>query len=171
MNNTDNMEDETLNNEMMNYNNHGYEEYADEQDDEYYANPNVYEDEADDDAEFESVVSNSKKKRKLWNDSLTADPHFHKIKRIRDYKKVDIGIYSTANTPGVSIRNAVTGTKCGNHRVGSLDELQYYKVKLATGELGRDGYSLFFDSPSQYEKHMLTEASSDALAAWRQRMM
>ena len=165
----DQMEDDTLNNEMMNYNNHGYEEYADEQDDEFYANPNVYED--DDDADFESVVSNSKKKRKLWNDSLNADPHFHKIKRIQGYQKVDIGIYSTSNTPGVIIRNAVTGTKCGNHRVGSLDECQYYKIKLATGELGRDSYSLFFDSPSQYEKHMLTEVSSEAAAAWRQRVM
>lgn len=120
-------------------------------------------------AEYESVVSNSKKKRKLWNDSLTADPHFHRVKRIHNGQKVEIGLYSTSNTPGVSIRNAVTGTKCSNHRVGSMDEYQYFKVKLATGELGREGYSLFFDSPEQYERHMLSTLSTDVKHSWSTR--
>lgn len=120
-----------------------------------------------DDGCSETTVNSEKKKyRKLWDDAKEVDKGFHKIKRRYNHKPIEIGVYTTSNTPGRSIRDAITGSKYGQYRVGSLNEHQFFKVKLATGELGNDGSSLYFDSPEQYERHMKCEISQVIKDKW-----
>jgi hypothetical protein len=53
--------------------------------------------------------------------------------------------------------------------VGSVNEHLFFKVGLATGELGNNGGALFFDSPEQYERHMKTTVSQDIKQKWVQK--
>jgi hypothetical protein len=55
--------------------------------------------------------------------------------------------------PGTMIRDAITGARCREHRVGTQNEHQFFKVAISTGELGINGGLVFFDSPEQYERH------------------
>jgi len=48
-----------------------------------------------------------------------------------------------------------TGIKT-NHYVGTKDEYLYFKVRLNAGETGREGATLFYDSPRDYCVHYLT---------------
>jgi hypothetical protein len=113
-----------------------------------------------------TVDSQKNKYRKMWDDSKKADKGFHKIKRTIDNKKVEIEVYSTNYTPGLMIRDAITGDKYCQFRVGSVNEYQFFKVRILTGELGKDGVTLFFDSPEQYERHMKAEVSTANKEKW-----
>lgn len=121
-----------------------------------------------DDNRSETITIDSKKNkyRKMWDDSKKSDKGFHKIKRWVDHKKVEIDVYSTNNTPGLMIRDAVTGDKYMQYRVGSLNEHQFFKVRITTGEMGKDCVTLFFDSPEQYERHTKGEISQSIKDKW-----
>lgn len=116
-----------------------------------------------------TVDSKIKNNRKMLDDSKKLDKGYHKIKRTINHKKVDIEVYSTTNTPGKMIRDAVTGGKYREFRVGSLNEHQFFKVRWGTGEIGKDGTTLFFDSPEQYERHTKTEVSQSIKEKWIQK--
>jgi len=140
------------------------EDYHYEEEEEEF---DMYQDVYDEDEEEGSDVIKANKKRKLWNDSLV-EKNFHKIK----VNKKVIGVYSTSTTPGFVIKNSITGTKCdSHHRVGSFYEHLYFKIKIATGEAGRDGVSFFFDSPEQYERHMCCEVSQDTKGLWHNKYL
>jgi hypothetical protein len=113
-----------------------------------------------------SIDSQVKTNRKMLDDSKKLDKGYHKIKRNINHKSVDIEVYSTPNTPGKMIRDAITGSKYREYRVGSLNEYQFFKVRWGTGEMGRDGTSLYFDSPEQYERHTKTEISKTIKEKW-----
>jgi hypothetical protein len=53
-------------------------------------------------------------------------------------------------------------------RVGSIEEHQYFKVGLSTGELENDthGRHLYYDSPDQYERHFGFKLSPDVVVKW-----
>jgi hypothetical protein len=121
-----------------------------------------------DDAHSETITVNSQKKkyRKMWDDAKKVDKGFHKVKRRIGNKLVEIEIYSTSPTPGRMIRDAVTGQKLGEYRVGSLNEHLFFKVKLATGETGADSGLFFFDTPEQYERHMKCEVAQNIKEKW-----
>jgi hypothetical protein len=106
-----------------------------------------------------SVSTNRKKQRKLVDDMKKLDKGYHKFKRKINFKLVDIEVYSTNTTPGSMIRDAITGSRYPQYRVGSTNENLFFKVNLATGEAGRDGAILFFDSPEQYERHFRNSIS------------
>jgi hypothetical protein len=55
---------------------------------------------------------------------------------------------------GTTIRNAVTGERHSGHKVGSHHEDLYFKTAICTGEFGPDPVTLFYDSASQFEKHL-----------------
>jgi hypothetical protein len=93
------------------------------------------------------------------------------LTRFRDGKKIIIGVYSSSNTPGRTIRDAMTGTYCGPHKVGSLHEHLYFKTKIAMGEVGRDSVSFFFDNPEQYERPMLIDLPVDIKEAWHNKFL
>jgi hypothetical protein len=99
----------------------------------------------------ESCVSSVAKHRPVME-----KPHgHHRISRCIKQKHVPVELFTTRTTPGSRIRNAVTG-HYENVLVGRVGEYQYFKVALATGELGADAPSthLYYDSPEQYERHM-----------------
>jgi len=53
-----------------------------------------------------------------------------------------------------------TGIKT-NHFVGTFDEYLYFKVRFTAGETGREGATLFYDSPRDYCVHYLTTCHKD----------
>lgn len=83
----------------------------------------------------------------------------HTIKRKYNGKNKKINIFNTTNMINAPIVNAVTGfvfidENMLPYRVGSMNELLFYKVKLLTGENGIPAVTLFYDTPEQYEKHL-----------------
>jgi hypothetical protein len=74
----------------------------------------------------------------------------------------------TSGEVGSHIRNAATG-EYYKYRVGSSNEDKLFKIKLSTGEVKtRSGNSLlFFDSPEQYETHMLALIIDEIKEKWR----
>ncbi len=110
---------------------------------------------------------------------IPSDKYFYKIKRTildetktlrkndgRKYlKNVTIGIFGSGQV-GSRIRNAITGHKY-NFLVGSKDQKKLYSVALCTGENGiKCPVFMFYDSPEQYENHLLTKLPIEAKSEW-----
>jgi hypothetical protein len=77
-------------------------------------------------------------------------------------------MYGSGNT-GTFIRNAVTGER-RNHRVGSADEYLYFSVSMCNGLDKLNGpVHLFYDTPSQYEKHQYVLLDPEITEKWYQR--
>ena len=119
-----------------------------------------------DDAHSETITINSQKNkyRKLWDDAKKVDKGFHKLKMRVGNKDVEFEVYTTSNTPGRMIRDAITGQKYNQYKVGSLNEHLFFKVRLAGKDL--DCEPLYFDTPEQYERHMRCEVSSVIKEKW-----
>jgi hypothetical protein len=81
------------------------------------------------------------------------DRGYHKLTRIVNFKPIEIDIYTTNDMPGTMIRDAITGSRYSEYRVGTRNEHLFFKVAIATGELGNESGLVFFDSPEQYERH------------------
>jgi hypothetical protein len=108
--------------------------------------------ERDDESDFSSVSTNRKRQRKIAAEFKNIDKGYHKLNRIINRKNVEIDVYSTNDMPGSMIRDAVTGSRYSQFRVGTPNEHLFFKAKIATGEINGDSL-LFFDSPEQYERH------------------
>jgi len=129
--------------------------------DDYYTDPTAMDNDdfmpfnphEDAESDYSSVSTNRKKQRKYRDELNNIDKGYHKLKRSVNFKRTDIEVYSTGGLPGTMIRDAVTGARYKEYRVGSRNEHLFFKVALATGELGINGGSLFFDSPEQFERH------------------
>ena len=94
--------------------------------------------------------------------SLTINvPHLNK----NGFRKMKIGCYM-AGFPGSTIINAVTGQRYNGHTVGKYEEDLYFKVMLCSGENGPNPVTLFYDSPTQYEKHFFRELSPKTKDTW-----
>jgi hypothetical protein len=81
-------------------------------------------------------------------------------------KNTRIDCYTSGDT-GMTIRNAETGSYY-KYKVGTKEEDLLFKVALATGELRARNSSnvLFYDSPEQYEKHLMTEIDQEIKDIW-----
>lgn len=107
---------------------------------------------------------------------------YHKSKRYPTYKDgkqtsgaytlrrkgEEIIVFTTRTSPHSKIRNAYLGTFY-NDRVGSGNESKYFKIALATGELGWDTNHLYYDCPEDYENHFHCKLSSEIKTHWRER--
>jgi hypothetical protein len=113
-----------------------------------------------------STVASMTRRRKTRESYESADKNLHKLVRMFDRKCVEISVYTSSACPGACIRDAITGTRYKDYRVGSINEHQFYKVKFATGEMGQDSGSCFFDSPEQYEKHMRASVPIEEKNRW-----
>jgi hypothetical protein len=124
--------------------------------------------ERDDESDITSLSANRKRQRKNNEDMKKLDKGYHKLKRIVNYKPVEIDIYTTNDMPGTMIRDAITGSRYNEYRVGTRNEHLFFKVGIATGELGNAGGLVFFDSPEQYEKHFkgIYTVSQDIKEKW-----
>jgi hypothetical protein len=107
----------------------------------------------DDDTIYSSKSANRKRQKNIIEEMKNIDKQYHKLARKINSKKESIEIYSTNVTPGNMIRDAITGSRYPQYRVGSSNENLFFKVRIATGETGHDGATFFFDSPEQYERH------------------
>lgn len=81
------------------------------------------------------------------------------INRKNKGKNKKINIFNTSTMINTPIVNAVTGFVFTNdnmmsYRVGSMDELLFFKVRFLSGECGVPAITLFYDTPEQYENQM-----------------
>ena len=125
----------------------------------------------DDDAESWASESKMTKKMKRELAELNKeDKNFYQLKRKpNSYSTKTINVFGSGDV-GTSIRDAITGVRNYAHKVGSAREDLYFKVRVCTGEFGnREAPTLFFDSPEQYERHMLMTLDADTKMRWHRK--
>jgi hypothetical protein len=85
-------------------------------------------------------------------------------------RSVRVDFFPTSTTPSIIIKHAINGTYQGYDRhffrVGTKDEDLFFSVILATGELGQNPPTLFYDNPEQYENHFFTKVPQKLKDAW-----
>ena len=117
----------------------------------------------------ENDITNNQKKE--LNNIKSIDPGYGYVYR---KKTLSAGIVKTSRIDcftsgdaGTYIRNAETGNNY-KYKVGSKEEGLFFKVALGTGELNTRNCSnvLFYDSPEQYEKHLMDEISQEIKDNW-----
>lgn len=118
-----------------------------------------------------SINTVHKKAKTMFEDLKKIDKGYHKVNINDGRKKAAIEFYSTVMIPGAPIRDAITGAKFGNFLVGSIDEYQFFKVCYAGIGCNADASILFFVSPEQYEKHMLTTVDVATKSKWVDKSM
>lgn len=98
----------------------------------------------------------------------TGDKGHRRIIRRINRKRTSIDVYSTDMVPGGKIRDAISGARSSNMKVGRSDESLFFKVKISTAEhgIGKEDTTLYFDSPEQYERHMGATVSQPQKDAW-----
>jgi hypothetical protein len=122
-----------------------------------------------DDLSTKTVEKNPRKMgRRGWvyDDIKMMDSGYHRIVRSHDGIKTKTEVYSTSYIPGTWIRDAITGHKHPQFRVGSWNEDLFFKVKDTSGYVGTDTYCLYYDSPEQYERHFKVNISVEAKKKW-----
>jgi len=87
-------------------------------------------------------------------------------------KNFKVSFYETSMTPGNMIRNAVTGERYTEYKVGSSAEDLFYTVCYSVGNTGsRNPCILFFETPGEYEYMFRVKLSEKALLSWKLKMM
>jgi len=86
---------------------------------------------------------------------------FHVLRR----KDKDLVVYATSSQ-GSDIKNAETG-EFTRSVVGTLDEDLFFKVSISTGEFKSSPLTLFYNSPTHYERHHGVVVSDDSKFRWR----
>lgn len=103
------------------------------------------------------------------------DPSSTNKKHVRRYnpaldKSTRVEFFPTNTSHNSPIKNAITGIYQGNggrlFRTGTRDEDLFFSVILATGELGQNAPTLFYDSPEQYERHFFSKVSQGIKDKW-----
>jgi hypothetical protein len=123
-------------------------------------------DDFSDNITFTTLNSKQKKSKKDSDAINNSDKGYHKIKIPYGHKSIEIEAYSTQTTPGKPIRDAITGYRYIKHLVGSINENLYFKIILATGQLGNEGRLLFYNNPEECERHMKIVISKETKQKW-----
>ena len=89
-----------------------------------------------------------------------------KIPNKNSHAKVE---YYRSGNMGMSIRNAITGERYRGLLVGSKAEDLFFKVIICNGETGREGVTLFYETPEAYERHQYETLSKEMKAKWLER--
>ena len=100
-----------------------------------------------------TVYTSQRSKRKAMEEILKLDSGY----RVSGKKKNKIEYYITNLSPGTSIRNAVTGIREFNLKVGNpCHEDQFFKVRYASNHTNNvtGPESLYYDNPEQCERHL-----------------
>lgn len=125
-----------------------------------------------DDISICSTINSKKKYSKLWEDTKNIDKEYHKFVRYVNHKKYEIEAYSTPIKIGFMIRDAITGNRYKQYKVGTNNEHLFFKVKWSTGEIKNkknEPITLFYDSPEQFERHMKVTVSQSVKEKWSRR--
>lgn len=121
---------------------------------------------------YNTVSTNRKKQRKNWEDMKSIDKGYRQVKRMVNHMPISVEFYTTVMMPGHQIRDAITGSRYSQYKVGSLNEHLFFKVGVATGEFGNEGTVIaFYDSPEQYERHTRSVVSTEAKKRWLDKCM
>jgi len=120
----------------------------------------------DDSTDFSSVSTNRKKQRKHYEDLKQIDKGYHKIKIGDIFDKSQVEVYSTGDAPGTLVRDAVTGSRYKEFRVGTPYEHLFFKAKLSCGIKTTESSTFFFDSPEQFERVFKTTISQPDKEKW-----
>ena len=80
-------------------------------------------------------------------------------------KDKDVVVFPTSSQ-GSNIKNAETG-EFFRSMVGTLDEDLFFKVMIATGECQSGPVTLFYNSPTHYEKHHGVVVKDDSKFRWK----
>ena len=129
------------------------------------------------DYEDESSIASSTRlaQRRLIEKAKQSDPGYFTVKRSIQAKSKNsggkskpktIGYYHTPSSPGMTIRNAVSGLYETGRRTGSKEQDLFFKVAMCTGENGPDTHFLFYDSPAQFERHFFCQVADDVMEKW-----
>jgi len=94
--------------------------------------------------------------KKYNNNKETSGYYEFKTKLRENNKIVKKGFYTSGQT-GSSIRNALNGICYNNHKVGSIDEDKYFKVKLSTGNNNDGPLTFFFETKTDYERYFIAK--------------
>lgn len=136
-----------------------YDEYGNYivDDDDYSTSNNTNQQHNADNFSIQSYLNKKKKQsvtNKLLDELKKQDKGYRKVKRLVNGETRDVEFYSTSIEPGTYIRDAVTGSRYTNYRVGSSDETLFFKVRVAEGgsEYKNEPITLFFDDPETYER-------------------
>jgi hypothetical protein len=126
--------------------------------------------EVDDNSEDSFTVNEDDDFSKCKNLIRVIDNDRHVIKRRINRKTEKIVVYTTKYTPGSPIRNAVSGHYQTGMTVGNKEELNFFKVSLSV-YLGQNPTSkhLYYDSPSQYERHFSATIDDEIKEKWKAR--
>jgi hypothetical protein len=128
----------------------------------------AYDQEQDFNEEFsmtESIPSNLLKNRQ----PTSKVKRCYTVSRVVNGKTFTIKMHGSGDY-GSYIKNAVTGAYT-NHRVGSEAEYLYFTVANCTGLDKMNGpVHLYYDTPSQYERHQFTTVDQDIKDAWLKRV-
>lgn len=143
---------------------HDSAEYAYDGEFDYDVEQNVV-----DNGDIGSVKSKDKAQRKRHEYNQLMYSNYRIVTRFVNGRKCKIGIFVTPTTPGALICDAVTGNKF-NFKVGSKNEDYFFKVKLATNEVGYDSH-LYFETPVQCEKYMNAPLSDATKEQWKEKYM
>jgi hypothetical protein len=110
-------------------------------------------------------------KKKSSRAHLLEDVGYNCVYRKVDGKMAKVDFFETSSTPNKYIRDAISGTRF-LFRTGTSDEDLFYSVRLATGEnKRREGATLFYDNPEQYERHFYTTVSQATKDAWLNKVL
>ena len=118
----------------------------------------------DDDKVHRKAVQELKESDSGYNQvyiNVVDDKERIKRKRIDVYNSGDIGCL---------IRDAETG-KYTNARVGSLDEDNYFKVGIASGNIKKSSVSFFYLTPEHYERHQNTLLPPHVKQNWERKRL
>jgi hypothetical protein len=134
---------------------------------------------AEDTSTIESDTTSRIAEKEWWSacdrGQITVYRYCTAVKRVRKNapnktrtfrKKVPVVVYATPYTPGTAIRDAASGAVYRALRVGTNDENLFFKVALATGEMGKFSNHLYFGSPGEYEAHLYSVCSDATRARW-----
>jgi len=109
-----------------------------------------------------------KSKKEIFEDMKKADKGYYSWTRPASglKKSHKIEAYSSGDV-GSRIRDPITGDRYRNYLVGSRNEDLFFKVRMCTGEFGgREGPTLFYSSPEEYERHTRSVVSEEIKNRW-----
>jgi hypothetical protein len=116
------------------------------------------------DVDESTIFTDVKSKRNRMDNYLITDPG-HKV---IGTKKDRLEYYAGSLLTGASIRNAVTGIREYNMKVGNWNaEAQFFKVRYL-GEYSTNSPDvLYYDSPEQFERHMHCGVKQQTKQKWQ----
>jgi len=103
-----------------------------------------------------------KSNKKIFEDMKKDDKGFYTW----GFKNSKVETYSSGEL-GSQIRDAVTGDRYRDYKVGSKYEDLFFKVKMVSKNFdGKDAPTFFYSSPEQYEKHSREIIASEIKDKW-----